>query len=94
MIKVHIFVSGRVQKVGFRFFTRQKAQRLGLTGWVRNRTDGRVEVEATGEKEKIDQFLDWLYRGSPLAKVDDVEVVNRSKAVKNFLTDFQIKATK
>lgn len=94
MIKVHIFVSGRVQKVGFRFFTRQKAQRLGLTGWVRNRTDGRVEVEATGEKEKIDQFLDWLYQGSPLAKVDDVEVVNRSKAAKSFLTDFQIKATK
>jgi|GEM_PF-728347 acylphosphatase len=94
MIKIHLFVSGRVQRVGFRFFTQQKAHGLGLVGWVRNRLDGRVEIEATGEKEKIDQFFDWLYQGSPLAKVDDVEVVNRSRAVKVFLTDFQIKATK
>jgi acylphosphatase len=93
MIKVHIFISGRVQKVGFRFFTRQKAQRLGLTGWVRNRTDGRVEVEAIGKKEKIDQFFDWLHQGSPLSRVEDVEVTDRKKINKNLFSGFEIKAT-
>jgi acylphosphatase len=93
MIKVHIFISGRVQKVGFRFFTRQKAQRLGLTGWVRNRTDGRVEVEAIGKKEKIDQLLDWLHQGSPLSRVEDVEVTDRKKINKNLFSGFEIKAT-
>ncbi|KUK82630.1 MAG: Acylphosphatase [Microgenomates bacterium 39_6] len=94
MIKVHLFISGRVQRVGFRFFTQQKAQKLGLVGWVRNRLDGRVEVEVFGEKAKIAKFVTWLHRGSPLARVDDVEVVSRSKVKEKLATDFQIKATK
>ncbi|MDD3531720.1 MAG: acylphosphatase [Candidatus Shapirobacteria bacterium] len=94
MIRVHVFISGRVQKVGFRFFAQQKAQRLGLIGWVRNRLDGRVETEVFGEEEKIAKLLVWFHQGSPLARVDDVEVVDRSKIKKVSLTDFQIKATK
>lgn len=94
MIKIHLFISGRVQRVGFRFFTQQKAQRLGLVGWVRNRLDGRVEIKAIGEKEKIVEFIAWLHRGSPLARVDDVEVISRVEVKKGLAADFQIKATK
>ncbi len=83
-----------MQGVGFRFFTRQKAQKLDLSGWVRNRTDGRVEIKAIGPKDKIEDFLAWLNQGSPLARVDDIEIIDRKKINKNFFSGFEIKATK
>ena len=54
--RVHIFVSGLVQGVFFRDSTRQKAQELGITGWVRNLIDGRVEIVAEGEKGKGEKW--------------------------------------
>jgi len=67
------FISGRVQGVGFRFFTEASASREGIEGWARNLSDGRVEVAAQGEAESIDRFERALRHGPPGARVDDVE---------------------
>ena len=66
-------VSGRVQGVYFRACTQQEAQRLGLSGWVRNRRDGSVELECEGEAGQVDALLAWLERGSPNSRVERVE---------------------
>jgi acylphosphatase len=69
-------VSGRVQGVGFRFFTQDIARREGLTGIVRNRADGRVEVVAEGDDESLTRLEAALRRGPSHARVQDVEVDN------------------
>ncbi len=69
---IHCFVSGKVQGVWFRVSTQDRANDLGLTGWVRNVNDGRVEVLACGEKEKLTQLVAWLHEGPELAEVTDV----------------------
>lgn len=66
------FISGRVQGVWFRASTQEEAKKLDLTGWVRNLQDGRVEVLACGDEEKLSQFYQWLHQGPELAIVDDV----------------------
>ena len=71
--RMHAFISGRVQGVGFRFHTLQTAQDHNLTGWVRNRWDGRVEVVAEGAHDDLNQLLVALRRG-PISA--DVEKVN------------------
>ena len=70
MATVHIEVVGRVQGVGFRWFVREKARRLGLSGWVRNLPDGSVEVVAAGEGGQLDLLKEELRRGPPGAVVD------------------------
>ena len=72
--RVHLFVSGRVQGVFFRDHTRRWAVSLGLMGWVRNLLDGRVEVLAEGEKERLEALIVRLNQGPPLAEVGNVEV--------------------
>lgn len=70
---ISCFVSGGVQGVCFRMSTSQQAKILGLTGWVRNLEDGRVEVLASGETQLIEQFQQWLSHGPSMAKVINVE---------------------
>ena len=72
--RAHIFVSGRVQGVFFRDHTQRWAASLGLTGWVRNIIDGRVEIMIEGHKEKIQSLLGKLKQGPPLARVESVDV--------------------
>jgi len=67
-------VSGRVQGVGFRFFTEAIAAREGLHGWVRNLPDGRVEAAAEGEADAIERFERAIRHGPPGARVAGVEV--------------------
>jgi acylphosphatase len=69
-----ILVGGRVQGVFFRDHTRTWAESLGITGWVRNLRDGRVEVLAEGEKDKLESFIERLKVGPPLAMVESVDV--------------------
>jgi acylphosphatase len=69
-----ILVSGRVQGVFFRDHTRTWAGSLGITGWVRNLGDGRVEVLAEGEKDKLESLIERLKAGPPLAMVEGVDV--------------------
>lgn len=70
---IHCFVSGHVQGVGFRWATCVEAERLHLTGWVRNRHDGRVEVWAEGDPHDLDELAEWLETGPEDARVDDVK---------------------
>jgi acylphosphatase len=72
---VRILVRGHVQGVGFRYFTRDTARRLGLRGWVRNLRDGRtVEVQAAGPAEAVEKLVHELRVGPPGAIVTDVDV--------------------
>jgi len=70
---MNFFVSGCVQGVCFRMSTSQQAKILGLTGWVRNLEDGRVEVRASGKTPQLDQLQAWLAQGPAMAKVINVE---------------------
>ncbi len=67
-------VSGRVQGVGFRYFVQRAASEAGLTGWVRNRRDGRVELVAEGEDRSMAELTAALRRGPPSSFVSDVEM--------------------
>ena len=73
MSDLHVRVTGVVQGVGFRWFVREKARRLGLSGWVRNREDGSVEVVASGEQGQLDLLISELKKGPAGAVVDGVE---------------------
>jgi len=70
----HAFVSGRVQGVAFRWSTRERAQALGVGGWVRNLHDGRVEVWIEGEAGSVEALVAWLRDGPPSARVTGVDV--------------------
>jgi acylphosphatase len=84
-----IFVSGRVQNVSFRDWTIRTAKSFGLTGWVRNLTDGRVEILANGEEEAIGQLVDACREGPPLARVENVSAVpDTDKPGKGFTKRF------
>ncbi len=74
MIHLHAVISGRVQMVGFRYFVLGHAERLGLSGWVRNGADGRtVEVAAEGGEAALEELKAILQLGPPSAVVDSVE---------------------
>jgi len=74
LVRAHILVHGCVQGVFYRAFTAFKARALGLCGWVRNLPNGDVEIVVEGEKAKIKELLEELWRGPPAAKVSDIEV--------------------
>jgi acylphosphatase len=71
--RLHAQVYGRVQGVSFRFYTRDTAIALGLTGWVANRFDGSVEVVAEGPRAQLDSLLEYLQHGPSMARVDRVQ---------------------
>lgn len=74
-IRAHVFISGRVQGVFFRYETRLRAIRNNVTGWVRNLPDGRVEAVFEGEKENVEAMIDFCHRGPPGAIVRKVKVI-------------------
>ena len=80
MTRIHVKVRGRVQGVWFRAFTRETAEKLDVTGWVRNLPDGSVEALAEGDEAAIREFLDALREGPPLARVVDVQVETQEPA--------------
>lgn len=67
-------ITGRVQGVGFRFFTEERAQREGLHGWVRNLPNGGVEIMAEGDAEALDRFERQVRHGPPGARIEQIEV--------------------
>ena len=70
---LYAIVNGRVQGVGFRYFVRTVAVELRLSGWVRNRPDGRVEVEAEGDEDQLRELEQQLWKGPYFSRVEDVE---------------------
>jgi acylphosphatase len=70
----HVLISGRVQGVWYRASTKQQAERLGVTGWVKNTPDGRVEAVFYGDEKKIKEMISWCHQGPPNAAVTSVDV--------------------
>lgn len=83
-VGLHVYITGRVQGVNYRYSTVQQAQMLGLSGWVKNLYDGRVEALFEGEEGTVDKMLSWCYQGPPMAYVTDVEVFKQ-----NYTGDFE-----
>lgn len=73
VVRVEMKISGRVQGVWFRGSTLERARQLGVTGWVRNLPDGRVEVTAEGTRARLMDLLAFCREGPPAARVDDVD---------------------
>ena len=73
MKRVHVIISGRVQGVFFRAYTREAATALKLTGWVRNLHDGSVEAVLEGEDKNVESMLEWCKKGPPHAVVKHVD---------------------
>jgi len=74
-IRIHVLVSGKVQGVFFRSSTKDKAEEMGLSGWVRNLADGRVEAVFEGEKENVDKIVGWCRKGPEYARVTGIEII-------------------
>jgi len=88
---LHAIISGRVQGVGFRYFVQKTAYRLNLKGWVRNRKDGTVEVEAQGNPHILEQFVQALHQGPRSAIVSEVKT-DWIPATNEFI-DFRVRTT-
>ena len=71
--RAHVYISGQVQGVFFRDSARERAEQLGLAGWVRNLPDGRVEAIFEGPSEKVREMVRWCEEGPSHAEVEDVE---------------------
>ncbi|MCZ7393743.1 MAG: acylphosphatase [Candidatus Methanoperedens sp.] len=74
-IRVHVFISGKVQGVFFRSSTKDQAEELSVSGWVRNLADGRVEAVFEGEEGNVRKMIEWCRRGPEYARVEDVGIV-------------------
>lgn len=80
MARLHVRIIGRVQGVGFRWFAREEARRLGLSGWVTNRAGGEVELEAGGEPFSLERLRRAIEVGPSGAQVERVEVIEEESA--------------
>ena len=89
MQTTHVIVEGLVQGVCFREYTRRQAYTLQLTGWVRNLPDGSVETMLCGPSDKVAEMLQWLRRGSPHSRVDELHI--REDAGTERFTTFEIR---
>jgi acylphosphatase len=85
-VRAHVFISGMVQGVFFRSETRDEAKKLGVKGWVRNLSDGRVEAVFEGEEKSVKELVEFCRRGPPGARVTDVDLIweNYAGEFRNF----------
>ncbi len=83
-VRVHIFVSGRVQGVFFRERTKKKVEGLSVFGWVKNLPDGRVEAVLEGDRKSVEEMVNWAKKGPILAKVNGLDV-----AWENYQAEFR-----
>jgi len=87
--RFHLIISGRVQGVSYRMSAWEKARQLGLSGWVRNLNDGRVEMIIEGDASLLEQMTDWAGQGPRFASVTNVDV--SEEKVSGDLEDFEIR---
>lgn len=90
MIQISTVVHGKVQGVAFRYYTKLQAESLGITGTVTNRSDGTVAIDAIGESNTIDSFVEWLHHGSPASEVKSVIMVEHKLVEKDDCGKFMI----
>ena len=88
MEAVHLVIKGKVQGVYYRASAKEKADELGIKGWVKNMPGGNVEIVAAGDKEQLDNFIKWCSKGPKHAVVGDVIITQYDGEV---FTDFSIK---
>ena len=74
MKRVHLIISGDVQGVGFRAWTKRKAKECDVTGWVKNRDDGTVETVGEGEEENLKEFIEFCHQGPDVSWVQRVDI--------------------
>lgn len=74
-VRARVLISGLVQGVNFRAYTRDQARQVGVEGWVRNLSDGRVEAVFEGSRPAVQRLVSWCYSGPTQARVDRVEVL-------------------
>ena len=74
-VRAHLVIAGRVQGVFFRYTMQEVASSFNVTGWVKNRWDGKVEAVLEGDKENVEKVIEWSYHGPPAAVVEDVQIV-------------------
>jgi acylphosphatase len=86
--RIHVVVRGRVQDVYFRATAQREARQLGLSGWVKNRSDGAVEILAEGDEEHVKDLLSWAQLGPSTARVDKIET--RWRSYTGEFSDFRI----
>ena len=89
MFRIHVMISGDVQGVWFRISAQDKANELGLTGWVKNLFSNAVEIVAEGDMENLSTLIGWLQSGPPNAKVDKVSI-EWEEQDKNEYSSFEI----
>jgi acylphosphatase len=87
-VRVHIFISGRVQGVFFRSRTQKEANKHSVKGWIRNLQDGRVETLLEGREEDVKRLIEFCKKGPPYAIVKDIKI--EWKEYKNEFQDFRI----
>ncbi|MHB1360646.1 MAG: acylphosphatase [Rhodocyclaceae bacterium] len=85
----HLIITGRVQGVWYRASMAREAERLGVTGWVRNRNDGSVEAMVAGSAEQVAAIMNWARRGPPAAQVEHVAVEIGSARVATEFSGFE-----
>jgi len=73
-VRAHVYISGYVQGVAYRYSAIRTAKHLGVTGWVKNLRDGRVEAVIEGEEAQVQQMVEWCHQGPPSAVVSGVDV--------------------
>ena len=93
MVTRQIRVRGRVQGVGFRYALRREAERSGVRGWVRNRSDGSVEALVQGEAQAVARLVAWARRGPPAARVDELKESEAQPAFVRLYQGFEERPT-
>lgn len=73
-IRVHVVISGKVQGVFYRASTKEKADTLGITGWVKNMPGGKVEAVFQGDEQQVQKMIEWCWNGPPQSQVIDIKV--------------------
>lgn len=89
--RVHVYISGRVQGVYFRQTTLKVAGEIGVCGWVRNTSCGRVEAVVEGDEEKVDRMIEWCKKGPSMASVTNIALTEEK--YENEFHDFRVKHT-
>jgi len=71
--RAHLIVSGDVQGVNYRYFAKDIAKKMNLTGWTENNPNGSLEIVVEGDEELVNEFVRWCHQGSPMSTIEKVE---------------------